>query len=40
MQAEEVNARWQKAMAEYFEPLATGAADTSLVIVPQVFYLK
>lgn len=40
MQGEEVNARWQKAMAEYFEPLSTGAADTSLLVVPQVFYLK
>jgi L-rhamnose mutarotase len=39
MQSEEVNARWQKAMAEYFEPLKTGAADTSLQVLEQVFYL-
>src|SRR5262245_24632000 len=39
MQGEEVNARWQKAMAEFFEPLKTGAADTSLQILEQVFYL-
>jgi L-rhamnose mutarotase len=39
MQNEEVNARWQKAMAEYFQPLKTGAADTSLQVLEQVFYL-
>jgi len=39
MQTEEVNARWQKAMAEFFEPLKTGAADTSLVTLEQVFHL-
>jgi L-rhamnose mutarotase len=39
MQNEEVNARWQKAMAELFEPLKTGAADTSLITLEQVFYL-
>ena len=39
MQTEEVNVRWQKAMAEYFEPLTTGAADTSLQLMEQVFYL-
>jgi L-rhamnose mutarotase len=39
MQSEEVNARWQAAMAEFFEPLRTGAADTSLEILEPVFYL-
>jgi L-rhamnose mutarotase len=39
MQGEEVNVRWQKAMAEFFEPLKTGAADTSLQLLEQVFYL-
>ncbi len=39
MQAEEVNARWQVGMSKYFEPLKTGAADTSLQLVEQVFYL-
>ena len=39
MQAEEVNARWQAAMTDFFEPLTTGAADTSLVTLEQVFYL-
>jgi L-rhamnose mutarotase len=39
MQNEDVNARWQKAMADYFEPLKTGAADTSLHVLEQVFYL-
>jgi L-rhamnose mutarotase len=39
MQAEEVNARWQAAMTHFFEPLKTGAADTSLVTLEHVFYL-
>lgn len=39
MQDEEVNTRWQKAMGEFFEPLKTGAADTSLRLVEPVFYL-
>jgi L-rhamnose mutarotase len=39
MQREEVNARWQAAMIDFFEPLATGAADTSLVTLEQVFHL-
>ena len=30
MQGEEVNARWQAAMRPLFEPLKSGAADTSL----------
>jgi L-rhamnose mutarotase len=39
MQGEDINARWQAAMAHLFEPLATGAADTSLVTLEQVFFL-
>jgi L-rhamnose mutarotase len=39
MQSEEVNTRWQAAMREYFEPMKTGAADTSARRVEQVFYL-
>ena len=39
MQTEEVNARWQAAMQAFFEPLKTGAADTSLLTLEQVFYL-
>jgi L-rhamnose mutarotase len=39
MQTEEVNTRWQKTMAEFFEPLKTGAADTSLQLLEQVFFL-
>jgi L-rhamnose mutarotase len=39
MQGEAVNAHWQAAMGPLFEPLATGAADTSLVTLEQVFYL-
>ena len=38
MQTEEVNARWQAAMKEYFEPLETGAADTSLERLEPVFF--
>jgi L-rhamnose mutarotase len=40
MQTEEVNARWQAAMQEFFEPLKTGAPDTSLVTLEQVFHLQ
>ena len=39
MQREEVNARWQAAMQPFFAALETGAADTSLVRLEQVFYL-
>jgi L-rhamnose mutarotase len=39
MQSEEVNARWQAAMKDLFQPLKTGAADTSLLTLEQVFYL-
>lgn len=39
MQSEDVNTRWQKAMSEFFEPLKTGAADTSLKLAEQVFFL-
>lgn len=39
MQREPVNARWQKEMAGFFEPLASGAADTSLIVLEPVFHL-
>lgn len=39
MQNEEVNARWQAEMTAFFEPLASGAADTSLTLLERVFYL-
>ena len=39
MQGEAVNARWQAAMRPLFEPLKSGAADTSLVTLEQVFHL-
>ncbi|MBL9121697.1 MAG: L-rhamnose mutarotase [Phycisphaerae bacterium] len=39
MQAEEVNARWQREMAQYFEGLESGAADTSLRPLELVFHL-
>jgi L-rhamnose mutarotase len=39
MQGEEVNARWQATMKPFFEALASGAADTSLLTLEQVFYL-
>jgi len=39
MQSEEVNARWQKGMVQYFEELPGGRADTSIVPLEQVFFL-
>jgi len=39
MQSEEVNARWQTAMAPFFETLDSGAADTSLLTLTEVFHL-
>lgn len=39
MQNEDVNARWQKEMTAFFEPLKSGAADTSLTLLERVFYL-
>ena len=39
MQHEEVNARWQTSMAPFFESLDSGAADTSLVTLSEVFHL-
>lgn len=39
MQNEDVNARWQKEMTAFFEPLESGAADTSLTLLERVFYL-
>lgn len=39
MQNEEVNTRWQAAMAPFFETLDSGAADTSLTTLAEVFHL-
>ncbi len=39
MQSEEVNARWQREMAGFFESLASGAADTSIERLEEVFHL-
>jgi L-rhamnose mutarotase len=39
MQSEEVNARWQAEMAPFFETLDSGAADTSLLTLTEVFHL-
>jgi L-rhamnose mutarotase len=39
MQTEEVNTRWQAAMKDFFTTLGTGAADTSLEVLEEVFHL-
>jgi L-rhamnose mutarotase len=39
MQTEEINRRWQTQMNDFFLPMKTGAADTSLELLEQVFYL-
>jgi L-rhamnose mutarotase len=39
MASEDVNARWQDLMAPYFEGIAGGHADESMVELEQVFYL-
>jgi hypothetical protein len=39
MQTEDVNGRWQTAMLDFFMPLISGAADTSMEPLEQVFYL-
>ena len=39
MQTEEVNARWQAEMADFFVQLDNGAADTSLLTLTEVFHL-
>jgi L-rhamnose mutarotase len=39
MQDEEVNARWQKEMKDFFIALKGAAADTSMQPLEQVFYL-
>ena len=39
MQSEEINARWQSEMAPFFESLESGAADTSLLTLTEVFHL-
>lgn len=40
MQDEEVNARWQNEMKDFFVSLEGGAADKSLEVLEQVFYLE
>ena len=39
MSREEVNARWQKLMAAYFEDLGGAQADESMVELEEVFHL-
>ncbi|MFT3789019.1 MAG: L-rhamnose mutarotase [Tepidisphaeraceae bacterium] len=39
MQTEEVNARWQAAMKDFFVSLDSGAADTSMFSLEEVFHL-
>lgn len=39
MQGEDVNRRWQAAMKDFFTSLGTGAADTSLQTLEEVFHL-
>ncbi|HEX4055360.1 MAG TPA: L-rhamnose mutarotase [Tepidisphaeraceae bacterium] len=39
MQTEEINHRWQATMKELFTTLSTGAADTSLEVLEEVFHL-
>ncbi|MGD0767051.1 MAG: L-rhamnose mutarotase [Tepidisphaeraceae bacterium] len=39
MQTEDVNTRWQAAMKDFFTTLGTGAADTSLEVLEEVFHL-
>jgi L-rhamnose mutarotase len=40
MQSEEVNARWQKGMVQFFEELPGGRADTSIAPLAEVFHLS
>jgi L-rhamnose mutarotase len=40
MQKQEVNAKWQAEMAPFFERLGSGAADTSLLRLAEVFHLE
>jgi len=39
MQSKEVNARWQKMMAPFFEQLGDKKADTSMAPLEEVFHL-
>lgn len=39
MQSEEINARWQAEMSDYFVSLEGRAADQSFELLEQVFYL-
>lgn len=39
MQDEAINAQWQSEMAPFFETLDSGAADTSLQTLSEIFHL-
>ena len=39
MQTEEINRRWQTTMKDFFTTLGSGAADTSLEVLEEVFHL-
>ncbi|MFM7051485.1 MAG: L-rhamnose mutarotase [Planctomycetota bacterium] len=39
MQSEEVNGRWQREMAPFFESLGTDAGDTSMQPLEEVFHI-
>ncbi len=39
MQEKEINERWQKMMAPFFEDIGDKKADTSMASLEQVFYL-
>ena len=40
MQDEEINRRWQREMAGFFEALSGGAADVSMMPLEEVFHLE
>jgi L-rhamnose mutarotase len=39
MQTEDVNRRWQTTMKDFFTTFGSGAADTSLEVLEEVFHL-
>lgn len=39
MQAEEVNARWQSEMAQYFQLSDAPAPDAAMIPLPEIFHL-
>ena len=40
MAATEINARWQKEMAEFFAGLGDAAPDEGIVAIPEIFHLE